>query len=329
MSGISIDERGFSADTDRYSWREVEAIGIRTTDEGPLSEDVFWQFLLRDGRVVEVPGEAVGRNQVGVLQDQFPGLDNRKLIEAMTSTTNRSFRLWHVNEWHSGWDDERFGKRFLDLVERLGGRGLQARETFERLRAMWSGANRRYHNLEHLADCLRELDGARAPQAIADLAELALWFHDAVYEPRAGDNEAKSALLLLSEAASMGIPDELAAAAADCVRATAHLGGASKQSTAAADLVVDIDLSILGRDVLRFTEFEYAIREEYTPVTWAFWFARGRFLAGLLRKPFIYRTEYFRNRYETSARARIASLLRTRPYRYLRWLGLGGQRVVN
>ena len=96
MSGISIDERGFGADTNRYSWREVEAIGIRTTDEGPLSEDVFWQFLLRDGSVVEVPGEAVGRHEVGVLQDRFPGLDNRKLIEAVRHAGDRSARYYCV-----------------------------------------------------------------------------------------------------------------------------------------------------------------------------------------------------------------------------------------
>jgi predicted metal-dependent HD superfamily phosphohydrolase len=86
------------------------------------------------------------------------------------------------------------------------------------------------------------------------------------------------------------------------------------------DLVIDVDLSILGRDDLRFFEYEYAVAEEYSGV-WspAYFIARGRFLAALLAAPFIYRTPHFRARYEARARANLAQLLASPRYRLHRW----------
>jgi predicted metal-dependent HD superfamily phosphohydrolase len=87
-------------------------------------------------------------------------------------------------------------------------------------------------------------------------------------------------------------------------------------------LVADIDLSILGRDVLRFLEFEYAVGEEYASVPSTMYFlARGRFLSQLLASPTIFRTDHFRERYEISARSNITTLLRGPRYRAHRWFG--------
>ena len=85
--------------------------------------------------------------------------------------------------------------------------------------------------------------------------------------------------------------------------------------------MLDIDLSILGRDVLRFMDYEHGIAEEYAEVsTFTFRIARGRFLASLLARPRLFHTEAFRTRYEARARAQIAALLRSPRYRAYRWL---------
>src|SRR5262249_42093659 len=153
-----------------------------------------------------------------------------------------------------------------------------------------------------------------------DIAELALWYHDAIYASGASDSEERSAALLVDDARLLGIPDERTLAAAACVRATAHLAGATPVEPAA-ELVVDINLSILGRDVLRFMEFEYAVEEEYAAVPRLRYFlGRGRFLAGLLEAPAIFRTPSFRARYEGRARANISALLASPRYRSYRWL---------
>src|SRR5262249_6559950 len=128
--------------------------------------------------------------------EQLPGLDSLKIVSAMGSTDHRMFRVWHVEESSWRWDDTAFAARFATLVGRRGGDAARANDAFLRLRAAWSAKSRRYHNLAHLADCLRELDAARAEPGVADVAELALWYHDAVYEPRARDCEERSAALL-------------------------------------------------------------------------------------------------------------------------------------
>ncbi|HEY0986750.1 MAG TPA: hypothetical protein VGD80_06840 [Kofleriaceae bacterium] len=126
---------------------------------------------------------------------------------------------------------------------------------------------------------------------------------------------------LLRDAVTLAIPDASARRAAELVRATAHAWARGAPSNAAADLVVDIDLSILGRDFLRFMDYEYGVEEEHSSVaTVAFRCGRGRFLKALLARPHIFRTAYFRDRYEQRARTQIADLPATKRYRKYRWL---------
>jgi predicted metal-dependent HD superfamily phosphohydrolase len=110
----------------------------------------------------------------------------------------------------------------------------------------------------------------------------------------------------------MGIAEPLARAIAPLVLATAH--GEAHASCGEADLVVDIDLAILGRDPLRFMEFDYAVEEELHAIpTPAFRRGRAQFLARLLDEP-IYRTAAFRERFEGRARANVTTLLRSPRY---------------
>jgi predicted metal-dependent HD superfamily phosphohydrolase len=299
-------------------WSEIMALGIRTTADGPLAEDLFWQVVLRD-RCLELPGSAVGDRFLQELGEHLPGLAWHEVIAAMGSTEPRVFRLWHREGAHDGPGDGELAARFAALVGRLGGDRGAAAPVFERLRAVWSAAGRRYHGVEHLVDCLRELDRAAAVAEIADPAELALWYHDAIYEPGGQACEDRSAALLESDAAALGLAADAAALAVAAVRATAHAVPAPRAPVT--DLVLDIDLSILGRDALRFMDYEHAIEEEYAPSSvLAFRCARGRFLAALLVRPQIFRTPAFRERYEQRARAQISALLASRRYRTYRWL---------
>ena len=63
----------------------------------------------------------------------------------------------------------------------------------DRLLASHAGPGRHYHTLQHLSECLT-LFAEVAPLAHhpGEVA-IALWFHDAIYVPRAPDNEARSA----------------------------------------------------------------------------------------------------------------------------------------
>src|ERR1700755_112115 len=63
----------------------------------------------------------------------------------------------------------------------------------QRLIAVYNEPQRKYHTAQHLTECMtllgRHLDLAREPAEV----EIALWFHDAIYNVKASDNEARSA----------------------------------------------------------------------------------------------------------------------------------------
>jgi predicted metal-dependent HD superfamily phosphohydrolase len=168
---------------------------------------------------------------------------------------------------------------------------------------------------------LGELDRSRVDPRIADVVELALWYHDVIYEPTGRDLEERSIERLSEDCAELRVAQGHALAATECVRATAHTGGANPAGPAA-ETTSDIDLSILARDPLRFMEYEYAVEEEHAGV-WrpAFILARGRFLASLVASPSIFCTAPFRKRLESRARANISALLQSPRYRAHRWLG--------
>lgn len=325
MTALIFDEQGFGTADGRIPWEEVRAVGIRTTDEGPFREDLFWQFSLREG-FWEVPGAAVGGEQMAVMQRRLPGLDSGKIIQAMGSTDARVFRVWHPN---AAWDAAGFRSRFEKLVARQGGDAGAAGAVFERLAAAWGEPARRYHDREHLVECLRALEGNDVSAATRDLAELALWFHDAVYTPGARDNESRSARLLVSECRAMGIGHEVALAAAPLVEATAHESTPPEALGGAGALVLDADLAILASEPVRFLEYDYGIEDELRPVLRGrflaslrgplsrsgFFALRGRFLASLLQRERIFHTALFHERCEARARENVSALLRSPRYR--------------
>jgi len=176
-------------------------------------------------------------------------------------------------------------------------------EWYERLTTAYAEAQRHYHNRQHIADCLAEFDQAqhlaRQPAAV----EFALWFHDAVYDPKAGDNEEQSAALAQRCFAEAGTSGPLAAAVARLVMATkSHEVGADSDT----GLVVDVDLSILGQDERRFCDYEQQIRQEYAWVPKAvFASKRAEILQRFLARDRIFVTEWFRNKYERQARQNL------------------------
>ena len=193
-------------------------------------------------------------------------------------------------------------ERFGDLWSRMGAADDGGRVFDEVLRA-YQEPHRHYHGMDHLRDCLEQLDTAPATGAARDLAETALWFHDAVYVPGASDNEARSAEWAARALAEAGAPEARAHEVARLVHLTDHVRPAEDPMGA---LVCDVDLSILGRPPAEFAEYERRIRAEYGAVPEPL-YRRGRasVLAGLLAREPLYRSDHFRGRYEVAARRNL------------------------
>jgi predicted metal-dependent HD superfamily phosphohydrolase len=56
---------------------------------------------------------------------------------------------------------------------------------FDELCARYAEPHRAYHTMRHLDECFSLLDGAQTRPARPGHLEIALWFHDAVYDTRA------------------------------------------------------------------------------------------------------------------------------------------------
>ena len=176
------------------------------------------------------------------------------------------------------------------------------------LSARYGEPHRAYHTIEHIAHCLDELDEVRPLAADPVAVEMALWYHDAVYDPRSGDNEARSADLARTAAASMGLAGERGERVAGLILVSAHTALANDPD---AGLFADIDLSILGRPSAVFAEYERRVRREYSWVPEReFRAARSAILQSFLDRPSIYATSHFRGKYEELARLNLSVSLK-------------------
>lgn len=183
---------------------------------------------------------------------------------------------------------------------RLTGRPAPVRQ-LRTLTARYGERHRAYHDLRHILACLALAGAVRSQLQTAAQVELALWYHDAVYDPRAGDNEERSAALAVAELDAL--PEAARTAIAELIRATRHDAVPTEPD---ARFVVDIDLAILGAAPAAFDAYEAAIRREYRWVPRALYRRRRReILARLLDRPSLYSTPPFRTLLEAPARANL------------------------
>ncbi|MDA7416349.1 N-methyl-D-aspartate receptor NMDAR2C subunit [Xenophilus arseniciresistens] len=189
--------------------------------------------------------------------------------------------------------------------------GLSAPEgLFEALAAAWSEPWRHYHTLQHLGECLdalaRERALARRPGELA----LGLFFHDAVYALQADDNEARSAEWAVRALQEARVPADAIARVHALVMATCHQATAAAPIDPDAQLLVDIDLAILGAAPARFAQYEAQIRREYAHVPpEVFEPRRRRILGSFLARDPIYQTPGLHARCEAQARVNLTQAI--------------------
>ncbi len=178
----------------------------------------------------------------------------------------------------------------------------------ERLLACWNEPARRYHTAQHLGECLHHFAAVRGEARRPAEVELALWFHDAVHDPRAGDNEQRSADWARSAALAAGVDPAAAARVHALVMATCHHAAPAGADEA---LLVDIDLAILGADASRFGEYERQVRAEYAWVPEALYRERrAAVLQGFLERPRLFTTDRFFAMLEDRARDNLRESIR-------------------
>ena len=180
---------------------------------------------------------------------------------------------------------------------------------YKKLLKAYRENHRAYHTQQHLCECLDKLDWAKANgwTENSSVIEIALWYHDAVYQPQAIDNELKSAEWAYHFLSKSGVDSEICDDLYSLIMATCHREIPNKPLH---QLVVDIDLSILGSEEKRFQEYEHQISQEYSWVPWLLYKEKRRaILNHFLNLPQIYNTDLFHTEYEQKARQNIQKLI--------------------
>jgi len=172
---------------------------------------------------------------------------------------------------------------------------------FDNLVRMYSESSRHYHNLEHIAEVLKVAGRLRKFAENPNAVMLAAWYHDAVYDPKQNDNEAKSADFSKKVLEELGVSSPMIATVTELILATAHM--TPHVLTADVRVLLDADLAILGSGETRYLRYAADIRREYAWVPDAeYAAARIAVLDGFLARQRIFHTDILFLEGEGSAR---------------------------
>ena len=184
----------------------------------------------------------------------------------------------------------------------------------QELSGFYRAEDRHYHNLTHIEAMLALAGDYRALLDDPEAVEAAIWFHDAIYDSKAKDNEARSAALAETKLVGRTDPGRLGRISVMILATATHQLPRFDDAAATHDasLFLDMDLSILGAAPDAFDAYERAVRREYGWVEEPMWRAgRGAVLKDFLARPHIFHTEEFRQRFEPQARLNMARSLET------------------
>lgn len=164
---------------------------------------------------------------------------------------------------------------------------------YQRLTAAYADTSRHYHNLAHVAKLLAQV--ARFPVRDAPVLNLAIWYHDAVYNALRHDNEAKSAEMALKFLQETNLAPARQVRVAELIRRTQDHTQPQPPNDADLLLFLDADLSILGAPEAAYWDYARQVRREYRLVPDLLYRpGRRQVLAKLLAAPVLFHTPTLR-----------------------------------
>lgn len=182
-----------------------------------------------------------------------------------------------------------------------------AEKMVDTLIARYAETHRAYHTWEHIVECIKEAEALYGKDVWVTKPELmmAILFHDVVYDPHSHTNEKDSRKTMEEMLSTSGAPQKFIVRVGELIMVTTHKNIAVVDDEA---LIVDIDLSVLGKPWERFYHYEVQIRQEYHFVP-CHEFVKGRvnILKGFLSRDRIYTTDYFHTKYERVARRNLSN----------------------
>jgi predicted metal-dependent HD superfamily phosphohydrolase len=207
---------------------------------------------------------------------------------------------------------EAFRQSWLKLLARYTVPPASATPPFDLLVAAYSAPDRHYHTLEHLDEMFRVAGRLSTITDDTGPLHLAIWFHDAVYDPRAKDNEPRSADLAVDLLGPIGVPASTLERVVRMIRATAHRPDDPPPGDRDTGILLDADLAVLGSPPERYARYAADIRKEYAWVPEPdYRKGRAAVLEAFLARPRIYLNDLLFQEAEERARANLRGELTT------------------
>jgi len=192
-------------------------------------------------------------------------------------------------------------QKFFNLIEKYSANQQFNEECWLEIEASYSHKSRHYHNLKHLEAMFFELENSNLKVHHLDTLQFSIFYHDIVYNSLKSDNEHQSALLFYKRISNTAFP-YLEECKTQIELTKAHL----KSDDYNTNILMDLDLSILGKSSNEYQTYRENIRKEYHIFpNFLYRLGRKKVLKSLLSQDAIYKTEFFQQKYESQARINL------------------------
>ncbi|WET49205.1 hypothetical protein PYS58_22055 [Chryseobacterium indologenes] len=183
----------------------------------------------------------------------------------------------------------------LDLINTL----------WKEIETRYAEKGRHYHNLLHLENMFIELESIKEKISDFSTVSFSVFYHDIIYNTSSKSNEEKSALKAKERLTELGLHQSNIKIISDQILATKFHERSDDEDT---NCLLDADLSILGKNLETYLAYTRMIRKEYSIYPDLLYKpGRKKVLQHFLELDSIFKTEYFKEKYELQARSNIAA----------------------
>lgn len=192
---------------------------------------------------------------------------------------------------------------FFQLISQYSNDQLLANEIWDEIEKKYSHKKRHYHTMQHLENLLLQLAMAKPLLQDWNTILFSLFYHDIVYNSLRSDNEEKSALLAEKRMTQLGVPTGMVIQCKEQVLATKLHTISSDSDT---NYFTDADLSVLGQPWQDYKTYFQQVRKEYAIYPDIIYKpGRKKVLEHFLSMDHIFKTDFYRGRYEEQARQNL------------------------
>jgi len=192
---------------------------------------------------------------------------------------------------------------FIKLLANYTDNESLRNELWTEIEKNYSNTQRHYHTLLHLENILNQLAEVKSEIHNWDIVLFTLFYHDIVYSSLKSDDEEKSAELAEIRMKQINVPSEIIKNCKTQILATKKHEDKSDSDT---NFFIDADLSIFGQPEDIYENYRKNIRLEYLYYP-SVVFDKGRIqiLNDFLTQDSIFKTKYFKNKFEEQAKINI------------------------